>query len=122
MPLIPVTIQANKTGDSTSDTNWLSLRRIWEQMAKIANGSLSFGNGSQSDNIAGKWVTAVTPGAPNTDFVVVHNLGYTASGYIPMTKSAACDVYTSPTVNPNPTTEIILRATVAGVTINFFVL
>lgn len=116
------TFQVEKTSDDTSWKNWMSWRRVYELLARIINGNISFGNGTASDNINGGWFTVITPGAPNTDFTIVHNLQRVAVGYLIMTKSAACDVYTSPTVNPNPTTQIILRATTGTTTLSIFVL
>ena len=118
MPRIAATLQ----NVPSEDPNWLRLRRLWEQMARIVNGLLSFGDGINTDNIAGVWKTVITPGAPNTDFTITHNLQHTAVGYIVMSKTAACDVYTSPTVNADPTHTIILRATAAGVTVVMFLI
>jgi len=121
---IPATIDVIPGFPAPSkDKTWARFRRVYDLVQRAVNGNVEFGNPtSGSSNIRGNWVTVTTPGAPNTDFTVTHNLGRAAVGYIVMTKSAACDVYTSPTANPNPTTQLILRATAAGVNLTVFVI
>lgn len=100
---------------------WQSLQRIYQLVAKAINGNIEFGSPTAGPlNINGVWTTLTTPGAPNTDFTVVHNLGRTAVAYLVTTKNAAVDVYTSPSANASPTTQIILRATVGTVAITMF--
>src|ERR1700679_1392834 len=70
------------------------LQTLWQSLASIINGNISFGNGSQSDNINGIWSSVTTPGTPNTNFTITHNLGRVPVGYIVMSKTAACDVFT----------------------------
>ena len=102
---------------------WQSFQRIYQLVASVINGNIEFGNATAGPgNISGSWITVTTPGTANTDFTVIHNLGRAAAGYLIMTKSAACDVYTSPTVNGSPLTQLILRATATGVTLTIFVI
>jgi hypothetical protein len=97
------------------------VRQTYEQLAKAFNGNVEFGNPTSGPvNILGVWASPVTPGVANTDFVVVHNLGKPCVGYDVKTKSAACDVYTSPTANASPNTQIILRASAAGIALTLF--
>jgi len=102
---------------------WRKFRNVYNRIQTAVNGNIEFGNStSGAGNIRGTWVTVATPGAANTDFTITHNLGKPATGYIVMTKNAACDVYTSPTANPNPTTQLILRATGSTVNLTIFVI
>lgn len=102
---------------------WLRLRQWIERTARIVNGNIDFGNPTSGpENIAGAWITVTTPGVANTDFTITHNLGRAAAGYLIMTKSAACDIYTSPTTNGSPTTQLILRANATGVSLTIFVI
>lgn len=102
---------------------WLRLRQWIERTARIVNGNIEFGNPTSGPaNIRGAWVTVTTPGVANTDFTITHNLGRAAVGYLIVAKTAACDVYTSPTVNNNPTTNLILRASATGVNLTIFVI
>jgi hypothetical protein len=112
----------------SKDKTWTSWRQIYEQLARVVNGNVGFGNPtSGSDNIGGQWgkvnesTTIVTPATPNTDFTVTHNLGQPAVGIDVKSKNKAVDVYTSPTANPHPATQTILRATAASATITLFI-
>lgn len=117
-------MQATPTLDFIpSDSNQLNkfgqmLQKSWRNLTTLINNKIGFGDGVNKDNIDGIWVSVVTPGAPNTDFTVTHNLGRKAVGYLVMTKSAACDVYTGGVAGT--LSQFTLRATAAGVTINVF--
>lgn len=118
---IPTTLDVLQI--SKKDTLWNRFRNVYRIIVRAINGNIEFGNPTSGPaNIRGNWITVTTPGVANTDFTVTHNLGRPAVGYIVMTKNAACDVYASPTANPNPNTQIILRATVATVALTIFVL
>lgn len=109
--------------DSKTDKTWKIMKRLYELLAQAFNGNVEFGNPTSGPaNIRGVWASIVTPGAPNTDFTITHNLGRPCVGYIVMTKNAACDVYTSPTANAAPNTTIILRATAATVALTIFLI
>lgn len=100
---------------------WMSLQQIYQLVAKALNGNIEFGNlQSGPVNINGVWAPVMTPVGVNTDFIVTHNLGRTAFSYLVASKNAACDVYTSPTVNGSPNTQIILRATGSSTTLILF--
>lgn len=101
---------------------WQSLQRIFQLVTKAINGNIEFGNPTAGPvNINGVFANPTTPGAPNTDFTVTHNLGRNIGGYLIIGKNAACDIYTSPTANPNPTTQFIFRATVGTVNVFMFI-
>lgn len=100
---------------------WTSLQQIYQLVAKAINGNIEFGSlQSGPVNINGVWKSAVTPAGVNTDFIVTHNLGRPAFSYLVTAKNAACDVYTSPTANGLPNTQIILRATTGTATLTLF--
>ena len=110
-------------GQSSPPIWWQSLQRIYQLVAKAINGNIEFGSPTAGPiNVNGVWAIPVTPGAPNTDFTVIHNLGRVAVAYIVCAKNAACDVYTSPSANASPTTQLILRGTVAGVTLTLWIM
>ena len=96
------------------------LKKTYQQQATAFNGQVSFGNGVSKDNIDGTWISVVAPVAPNTDFVVNHNLNRLPVGYLVMQKDRACDVYTG-SVAPTKT-QLTLRATVASAVLKLFVL
>ena len=95
------------------------LLRLWQNWAFILNGGLSFGNGVLADNISGAGVSLNT-GAGNVDVTLTHNLQRIPVGYLPMTKSAASDIYTG-SVGATKT-QITLRGSVGGVTVLLFIL
>jgi hypothetical protein len=93
------------------------LKKIYENLARVVNGNVELGNTVDGAiNVQGKWVT-VTFAAPNTDQTITHNLGRLPAGYIPMQKTAACDVYTG-TV-PATDSQITLKGTVATTVVLF---
>jgi hypothetical protein len=95
------------------------LRRIYERLARVVNGQISFGDGVNADNIDGVWASATTPGVANTDFVIAHNLGRVPVGYLPVRKSAATDIYTG-TVAAT-TIQLTLKATGTNVDVTLFI-
>ena len=123
MPHIPSNLQIN-SGWNIQQL-MVSLQKSWQQLAQVVNNNLSFGNPTLPliqggvDNIKGRWV-AFNFVSANTDTTFTHNLGYVPVGYVAMSKSAACDIYTG--VAAWTDTTITLRGTVAGVTGYVFVL
>ncbi len=105
---------------SPNSDRWATLQRAWQLFARSFNNSVGFGDGTHRDNIDGNWVTVVTPVAVNTNFTINHTLNRVPVGYLPMQKSAACDVYTGSVAGTK--TQLTLRATVGGVTLKLFIL
>jgi hypothetical protein len=102
---------------------WQNFQKLWQQLAKVVNGNIEFGNPTSGPaNIRGVWVSVTTPGPPNTDFTITHNLGRPAVGYWIMQSNGAADIYTSPTPNPNPNTQLILRDTAGSFNLVIFVI
>lgn len=97
----------------------LSYRRLYEQMANVINGRISFGDGEDADNIDGVWANETAPAAPNTDFTVTHNMGRVPVGYLVTQSDRAVLVYDGSV--PATTTEITLRADVADAVIRLFI-
>ena len=95
------------------------LQKMWRNLAGVINGKISFGTGSQSDNIDGVWLTANFSLA-NTDATFTHNLGRIPVGYLVMTKNQAGNIFTG-TIAAT-TTQITLQSSTAGETATLFVL
>lgn len=102
-----------------------SLTKAWQQLASVVNNNLSFGNPSLPlieggiDNIDGAWC-AFNTGAGGVDIVLTHNLLRLPVGYIVMSLSGACSIYTG--VGAWTDTTITLRGSVGGVTGYVFVI
>jgi len=111
-----------QTADKSRGVDALAqdLESVWQRVAKLLNGGISFGDGTQSDNVDGVWINAITPGVANTDFTVTHNLGRVPAGYIVKSKSAACDIYDGSVAASE--TQLTLRATAINVLVRLFVL
>lgn len=97
------------------------LRKLYEQLARVINGGISFGDSlnSISDNIDGVWITVTTPVAANTDFVVTHNLGRVPNGWSVAMQNLAASIYLGSV--PATITDLTLRASVSSVTIRLFI-
>jgi hypothetical protein len=74
---------------------------------------------SQSEAIAGclqaqQVIDGVSFPTPGVDVVVPHSLGRAPVGYLMVQANAPAAVYTSPTTNPSPTSQLILRSSATG--------
>ena len=123
MPQIAYTFDAQPT--TPPETPGLSrfgqmLRKLYEQLARVINGRISFGNGSTPDNIAGVWAAVLDTGAANTDFVITHNLLYIPQGWLLIRQSKAGILYLGSV--PPTKTQITLRCSVANDSILIFIL
>jgi hypothetical protein len=125
MPKIVTTLEF---AAQTKDKTWEMMTRIYEQLARVVNGKISFGIGSNlpfnpvatrdfSDNIDCAWIEVQFTAAA-TDLTITHNLGRLLSAYVVCRKSTPVDIYDSPTMNATPNwvathgkTQYILRAT-----------
>jgi hypothetical protein len=97
-----------------------ALQQAWTALALVVNQNISFGNPtSGADNISGAWVSFAVAAA-NVDQVLTHNLGRIPYGYICMSKSEACDVYTGSA--PATQTQITLRGTTTGAVVELFII
>lgn len=97
------------------------IRKLYEQLVRIVNGQLSFGNGSGiGDNMAGVWAAVEDTGSADTNFTITHNLLYIPTGYIVMNQSIAGSVYQGSL--PWTTTQITLKCSTAHANILIFIL
>lgn len=65
---------------------------------------------SISDQISIKNAVIVRAAVGTSDVIVNHGLGRVPAGYIVIDRDAASVVFTSPTSNPSPESQLILRA------------
>lgn len=95
-------------------------KKYAERLANIINGQLSFGNGTALDNMQGRWINTVTPGAPNTDFTVTHSLGRVPVGWLTISIDKAGVIYLG-TIAAT-TQDLTLKCSTATTTIRIFVI
>ncbi len=97
------------------------LRKLYEQLARVINGGISFGDGVNElpDNIDGAWDNVADTGAANTNFTVVHNLGRIPNGVLAVQQNKA-GVYYLGSVSAT-TTDITLKCSVANVAVRLFI-
>ena len=96
------------------------LRKLYEQLVRIVNGRLSFGNGLTPDNMAGVWGVVADTGLANTDFTIIHNLLYVPTGFIVINQSVAGVLYQGSVAWTK--TTITLRCSVAHDKILIFII
>jgi hypothetical protein len=63
--------------------------RYFKNLNTAINGRLTFGDGVDIDNIAGKWVTFTSNGSGGTETAIAHNLGVVPVGVMVMKPQAA---------------------------------
>jgi hypothetical protein len=98
------------------------LQKVYRNLGFVVNGHISFGDGSNADNIDGVWVAITTGATPDTDFTVDHNLGRVPVGYSVARRALAVDVYDgSGGVGAWTNSQMILRATIPGISVLLFV-
>ena len=91
-----------------------------EQMLRVLNGNVGFGDGTDFDNLKGKWLTYSTNASPDTEDTVTHDLGSVPVGFLTMEPPEAGYLYKGPT--PWTTTAIFLKCSAAAQTAKIFVL
>lgn len=96
------------------------IRKLYEQLVRIVNGQLSFGNGLTPDNIAGVWAAIADTGLANTNFTFTHNLLYVPTGFIVINQSVAGVIYQGSVAWTK--TTITLRCSVAHDKILLFII
>ena len=98
-----------------------ALQNIWQQLARVLNANISFGNPTAGpDNMKGAWFDGTTPVGANTDFTVTHNLGYIPQGWLVIFQDKAASVYQGATTWTD--TQIFLRCNTASVHVRLFVI
>jgi hypothetical protein len=113
------------TLDFTPKTNdqvrpWtVMVRKLYEQLARILNGLVSFGNGITRDNIDGEWAHVADTGAANADFTITHNMLRIPVGWILMNQTKAGILYKGAAAWT--TTTITLKCSVANDDVLIFI-
>lgn len=97
-----------------------TLNKLYQQMARVINGQLGFGDGSQLDNMAGAWANVTSSVATGTEFAITHNLGYVPIGYLVFTQNKPASFYLGSSAWT--TTQIFLKADNSSVAVKLFIL
>lgn len=84
-----------------------------ETLKALFGRGLTFG-----DNFDAVYVTLTAHAVPNTEFTVAHTLGRTPTGYIPVTKDRAADIYNSTAMDAS---NLYLKCDVASAVIKLLV-
>lgn len=90
------------------------IKQAWQNLASLFNGNISFGDGTNVDNINGAWATAASVAG---NFVVNHNLGRTPVGWFIVSKDGFEDVK----LISKTTTTITLAGQNGGVNLLLFI-
>ena len=98
---------------------WNMMQRLYQQLARVINGGISFGNGTQTDNISGAWANISFPTA-NVDVTIMHNLGRVPAGWLLVSKNIACDLFLGTKV-PTTTTLTLQSSAVGAVVARIFI-
>ncbi len=93
------------------------LQTTYQDLSRAFNGGVSYGDGSNSENIDGSWASVITPTPAGTNFTVTHGLNRIPVGVHVTQKNAFCDVLTV----SSTTTTITLQASAAGAAIKLFI-
>lgn len=96
------------------------LSTYFQSFADEINGQIAFGNGTDLENVRGKWITYVSNGVANTEDTVAHGLTVTPIGYLVVKQDKAGSVYSGSTAWD--TTNLYLKSNTATLTALLFVL
>ena len=121
-PALPTFVSPPKHGEDYESwaTRLVSALTKWvADLSRLINGNVSFGNGTDFDNLKGKWMTVSTAGA-GSETTVTHNLGATPVGFLVMKPPASGTVNLGPTAWT--TTNLYLSCSAATQTVVIFVL
>lgn len=83
-------------------------------------GRLGFGDGKDTDNIFGAWITYTANATPDTEDTIVHNLGLVPIGYLIVSVNNGAVIYKGSTTWT--TTSMFLKSTKASTLVTMFVL
>jgi hypothetical protein len=93
---------------------------LWSSFQRALNGNLTFGDGTDYDNIKGKWATFVSSATPDLEFSYTHDLGAVPVGYLIMSSDKAGVLYRGSTTWT--TSLVYFKCNVASTTFTIFLL
>jgi hypothetical protein len=92
------------------------LHTTYQNLSQAFNGGISYGDGTNTENINGSWASVTTPGL-GTNFTVTHGLNRIPVGVHVTQKNVFCDVL----MVSSTKTTVTLQASAAGAVIRLFV-
>lgn len=94
-------------------------KQFKDSIHKILDGNVEYGDGVNSGNIAGNWITVTSPGVANTEFSFAHKLNKVPVGYHIMRRNNTGVIYDGTTAWTS--SLIYLKCTVATQAMTIFV-
>lgn len=73
----------------------ISLNTFVNQLVRIVNGLISFGNGTDRDNIEGEWTTLTLPALATTVFNLTPTFGRAPVGFLVLDVDGPAQIYRS---------------------------
>lgn len=96
------------------------LATYFQAIADEINGQIGFGNGTDLENVRGKWLSYTSNAVANTEDTVAHGLTVVPIGYLVIKQDKAGSVYSGTTAWD--TTNLYLKSNTASLTALLFVL
>ena len=97
-----------------------SLGRWLADLANPVNGNLSFWDGTDYDNLKGKWLTFTSSETPGAELTLTHNLGTVPTGFLVIVPPASGTVNTGTT--PWTTSAMYVSTSAGTQTVTIFAL
>jgi hypothetical protein len=120
MPSLQETLEVSPSSVKDIPSFAKMLQKFYQQLARLVNGNLGFGDGVRTDNINGAWFIGTTPVISDTEFVVTHNLGRIPVGYLVVYQNAAGSIYDS--MSAWSTMQIFLKCSSPEVGVKLFII
>ena len=116
--VVPSTI--NVEPPKIEEGNWIkrfydALNKITQATIQSVNGNISFGNGTNLDNINGSWVNATSVAG---NFTITHNLGRIPAGWIMVNT----DAFENLKFISSTATQMVLAGQNGGAHIRLFII
>jgi len=97
-----------------------SLEQAWIKLRRMLENNLSFGDGTNPDNLAGQWKNYTTNAVADTEDAVSHTLSRVPIGFLVFSASKAGILYKGSTAWTS--TSIFLKCSAASTVVRIFIL
>ena len=96
------------------------IQRHLDSLSRVINGRISFGDGTNADNIFGHFADVTADATPDVEFSVTHTTGKVPGGFIVLSQDRAGSLYKGGTAWTSNT--IYLKCSVASLQARIFVI